>query len=50
MKSSPPADGSPEMAALVDRYTSAAIPHGDKRGKKRATHENKQIATPSNPP
>lgn len=46
-KSSPPA----EMAALVDRSASSAMPHGDKRGKKkRATCENKQIATSANPP
>lgn len=32
MKSSPPADGSPETAALVDRYTSVPMPHGDKGG------------------
>lgn len=50
MKSSPPADGSPERAALVDKHTSAAMPHGDKREKKRATYENKQIAAPANPP
>lgn len=32
MKPSPPVDGSPETAALVDRYTSVPMPHGDKGG------------------
>lgn len=51
MKASPPADGSPDSAALVDRYSSATMPRGDKRGKKKiATRENRQMATPANPP
>lgn len=58
MKPSPPADGSSETAALVDRYTSVPMPPGDKGGVgwgvgglgKGVTRENKQIATPANPP